>query len=113
VIDGRTPEALDADEADDGPEPPEDGDLAGTIDPPPGPYEMLPKRIQLDTELAVRRQLVRIFRDVREGRLSSLEGNRMAKLLMAIGQSNERITIEKRLRKLEAVEESRRRSTRR
>ena len=37
----------------------------------------------------------------------------MAKLLMAIGQSNERITIEKRLRKLEAVEESRRRSTRR
>jgi hypothetical protein len=74
---------------------------------------MLPKRIQLDTELAVRRQRVRIFRDVREGRLSSLEGNRMAKLLMAIGQSNERITIEKRLRKLEAVEESRRRSTRR
>jgi hypothetical protein len=89
-----TPEAPDAEALD-------DADLAAVIDPPPGPFERLPKRIQLDTELAVRRQLVRVFRDVREGRLSSLEGNRMAKLLMAIGQSNERISLERRLAKLE------------
>jgi hypothetical protein len=45
--------------------------------------------------------------------MSSLEANRWTKILLVIGQSNERISIERRLAKLEAVEESRRRSTRR
>jgi hypothetical protein len=72
-----------------------------------------PSRLRLLNPETVRRHLVAVYDDVRCGRLSSLEGNRRAKLLHQINSVNEAISLEKRLAKLEAVEEARRRSTRR
>src|SRR5688500_16317704 len=70
-------------------------------------------RFRLESSLAIRTHLLRIYTDVREGRLSSLEGNRQVKILTAIGKVNEELGVEKRLRRLEEAEESRRRGTRR
>jgi hypothetical protein len=73
------------------------------------PGVRLPKRLQLDTQVSVRRQLVRLYREAREGRISALEANRLANLLGAVGTINRDLGIERRLKKLEKASEVARR----
>jgi hypothetical protein len=101
-----TPEAPDAGELD-------DADLAAAIDPPPGPYEILPKRIKLDTPLAIRRAMVRVFADMRAGRVSGVEGGRQIRALDAIARANAALDTDRRLARIEQMLEGQRRSTRR
>jgi hypothetical protein len=67
-------------------------------------------RLRLENAKTVRAHLVRIYDDVRSGRLSSLEGNRQAKLLAEIAAVNRDVDLENRLRRLEAVADTRRSS---
>jgi hypothetical protein len=90
-----------------------DEDTAGALEELEAAGPLRKTRLRLETDAAIRTHLIKIYAAAREGRMSSLEANRLTKILLVIGQSNERISIERRLAKLEAVEESRRRSTRR
>jgi hypothetical protein len=86
-------------------EDPDDAEL--DVEPEqPGPGVTLPKRLKLDTQVSVRRQLVRLYREAREGRISALEANRLANLLGAVGTINRDLGIERRLKKLEKVSEA-------
>jgi hypothetical protein len=67
----------------------------------------------LETSLALRRHAVRIYSEMRDGRLTGVEGNRQLRALTTISQFNQALDLERRIARLEQIEESRRRSTRR
>ncbi len=79
-----------------------------------GELEDAPRRsrLRLENEATIKRHLVGIFDDVSCGRISSLEGNRRARLLREIAASNRQLDHDRRLEKLEALVEAQRRSRR-
>jgi hypothetical protein len=85
----------------------DDAELDGEPEEP-GFGVTLPKRLKLDTQVSVRRQLVRLYREAREGRITALEANRLANLLGAVGTINRDLGIERRLKKLEVAVDARR-----
>jgi hypothetical protein len=50
---------------------------------------------------------------MRDGRLTGVEGNRQLRALTTIGQFDQALDLERRIARLEQIEEGRRRSTRR
>jgi hypothetical protein len=73
--------------------------LAGLIEA--GTLRHLPQRARLDSEQSIKRQLVELYGAAKVGRISTLEANRLAKLLAAISAANEKIFNEPRIKRLE------------
>jgi hypothetical protein len=78
-----------------------DDALAGLVET--GVLRELPARARLDTEQSVKRQLVELYGAAKAGRISTLEANRLAKLLAAISAANEKIHEQPRLDRLEQL----------
>ncbi len=63
-----------------------------------------PPRVgRLDSLAAVRRELVRLYRDGRQRRVTSAEASRLASVLLAVGRLLELEQLEGRVGRLEAL----------
>ncbi|HEV8714706.1 MAG TPA: hypothetical protein VGX03_17985 [Candidatus Binatia bacterium] len=56
---------------------------------------------RLDSLQAVRLELVRVYKDMRRGRIESREGTRLAYVLLAVARVLEQSDLEARIEKLE------------
>ena len=60
-----------------------------------------PRRINLDSVENVRREMARVYRDMRTGKIPSGEGTRLAFVLAQLGKLLEMSVLEKRIEQLE------------
>ena len=60
-----------------------------------------PRRINLDSVENVRREMARVYRDMRTGKIPSGEGTRLAFVLAQLGKLLETSVLEKRIEQLE------------
>lgn len=70
---------------------------AGELVPPTSPL----RRIDLDTTSRVRREMSRVYREIRAGQIESTEGARLVYVLSAVGKMIAESELEARLRVLE------------
>jgi hypothetical protein len=66
-----------------------------------------PSRVKLDTMLRVRRELTRVYREARVGKLDVANASKLANILQIMGRMIESSDIEARLAVLEAKAEGR------
>ncbi|HQS03651.1 MAG TPA: hypothetical protein PK693_10800 [Halothiobacillus sp.] len=67
--------------------------------------ELTPPRINLSSSADVRRELAKVYRDVRQGRMDASEGTKLGYLLELMRKMIETEELEKRLAKIEANNE--------
>ena len=73
-----------------------------TIDGRTGALDPTPRRIDLKSLPSVKREMARVYRDVRNRKLDSQEGTRLTYMLAQIGKMIEMAELEDRLKVLEA-----------
>ena len=69
------------------------GEVLGRIDTPP--------KIALSTIAEVRREMARVYRDARQGRIETTDGTKLAFILSGIGKMILDSELEQRIEKLE------------
>lgn len=72
-----------------------------TIDGASGDLLPTPKEIKLKTADDVRLEMARVYRDMRQGRIESQEGTRLAYVLTALNKAIETGILESRMESLE------------
>lgn len=60
-----------------------------------------PPKIDLRNALAIHRELARVYRDMRSGKIQTQDGTRLAFVLNLLRQSHEATVLEKRIQDLE------------
>jgi len=68
------------------------------------PVEPIPKQIKLVTVMDCKREMARVYRDARQGRIDIQDGTRLVYMLSQIGKLVESSEFEKRLELLEQAQ---------
>jgi hypothetical protein len=58
-------------------------------------------RLKLENSLTLRTHMIRIYAEARAGKISTLEANRLVRLLSEIGKVNAEVGVERRLDRIE------------
>jgi hypothetical protein len=83
-----------------------DSGLASDIGhiPPSLPPTIVGKRLRIETGASARRQMVKIFREMRDGTLDINKGSKLIYALTEISRALERETVERLSERLDTVE---------
>ncbi|GEM_PF-5338985 len=74
----------------------------------PPPPTKAGKRLRIETAASARRQMVKIYREMREGTLDITKGSKLIYALTEISRALERESIDRLNERLEAVEQAKR-----
>lgn len=94
--------------ANDGNETDSSASVFGGIPATPPPPTKAGKRLRIETAASARRQMVKIYREMREGTLDITKGSKLIYALTEISRALERESIDRLNERLEAVEQVKR-----